>query len=158
MAQAQRHFGEAVRLLASAGAYTDLLRVVGNLGHLDATPASAAQGVWLGLVLQAPAEAIANAAWPLMERIPANHVLAPALGLAVFGAVMTMPMGHPQRDQMQVVAEDLVAQVAKAMGMTEEQIGQWVRHMMRKPEQWRPTLLPGLKPWRVTSGCSTAQT
>jgi tetratricopeptide (TPR) repeat protein len=119
---------QAARALGSAGAYVDLITVLGNLGSSAQQEREiyAAQAAWLVLRVHARVDVSLQVLNLLFNLVPQGDPLEPLLGGAATILIATRGENHPQREKLREEAGKLLSIAAGNAGIqTQEAFQQW---------------------------------
>ncbi len=146
--EARRLNLEAARALSDVRAWLDLAAVLWNLGVSGGpnAPAFLAQAMWLALRVEVPAEDALNLSGALLQRLGAQHEIAPQLAMAAILLAQTRGAAHPDQEQMLRYGSGMLMACAQARGIGEEQLEDWLaREELSDPNRFVPALSAALE-------------
>ncbi|MFN0120189.1 MAG: tetratricopeptide repeat protein [Blastocatellia bacterium] len=139
----------AARALALVRAWLDLVTVLRNLGASGGDEATGylAQALWIALRAGVPMHHAVNLAARLLEQITPAADAAPMMAAAALWFARTRGEAHPQREQYQQGAFNMLVNCARARGIsTQEDFDAWVaREGLTDPARVVPALSVALE-------------
>jgi tetratricopeptide (TPR) repeat protein len=110
---------QAALALAQAGAYIDLLTVLGNLSVADEARSQIylAQALWLGLRIQPALTDMIHLLRFFYDRVPQGDALEALLATTAVFVCQTRGENHPQLEELQKLSVNLLAGAAAAQGV-----------------------------------------
>lgn len=138
---------EAAAALASIRAWLDLGKVLKNLGSSGSNaPAFLAQAFWLTLRIQVPLQATVNCAFGLCQEIGFEAEAAPRIAAAAVVLSQSRGENHPEREQFQQTAVNLLGQCAQARQISKDGFQDWIEaEGLLDPQRLFPALTRDLE-------------
>ncbi|WP_248277324.1 tetratricopeptide repeat protein [Brasilonema octagenarum] len=142
-------YSQAARLLARAGAYTNLVGVLGSVALADESNGLVylAQAIWLTLRIQAPLANTIAIIRAFHNAVPQGDELKALLGTTALFFCRRRGEGHPQLEKLQKLSVRMISGAAGAQGIeTQEAFDTWyVQQRLNDPEYFLPRLTQRLE-------------
>lgn len=137
---------QAAPAWAAVGAWADLVNVLWNLGaaKTEDAPGYLMQAFWLATIVEIRTEGILSLTRALLQKLGADHSIAPLLAGTGFLLVRHQSAHHPDADQLEEAAAALLTTCAQALGITEKGFPNWAQALL-VPEQLVPAVRQALE-------------
>ncbi len=137
-------YEQVVSTLVQISAYSNLVKVLGNLGVTDESNGLVylAQAIWLTLRIQAPLVDTIQLIRILYNKVPQGDELEAVLGATAMFFCSRRGEGHPQLEQLQEDSFKIISGAAVAQRIeTQEAFGNWfTQQRLNDPEYFLPRL------------------